>query len=77
MKETCKRVLERAILIVDGEDISQEERVEIETHLRDCQPCFERHGLDVEVKSVMVRLRGTTPCPEGLKAKVSQIFEEA
>jgi mycothiol system anti-sigma-R factor len=77
MKEQCKRMLERAILIIDGEEISYQERVEIETHLRDCEPCFERHGLDVEVKALIVRLRGTTTCPEGLKNKVSQILEEA
>jgi mycothiol system anti-sigma-R factor len=77
MKENCRHILERAILIIDGEEISYEERVQIETHLKDCEPCFERHGLDVQLKALMVRLRATTHCPESLKAKVTQILEEA
>jgi mycothiol system anti-sigma-R factor len=77
MKEQCRRTLERAILLIDGEEVTHEERVEIETHLRDCQPCFERHGLDIEIKTLIVRLRGTTPCPDHLKTKVSQILEGA
>jgi mycothiol system anti-sigma-R factor len=76
VKEACKRTLERAILLIDGEPVSYEERIEIETHLKECQPCFERHGLDVEIKALIVRLRGTTRCPDHLKTRVNQIFED-
>lgn len=77
MKPLCRETLERAYLILDGEEISHEERVTIETHLHDCAPCFERYGLEIEVKKVISRLNGSTPCPESLKQKIADLLDRS
>jgi mycothiol system anti-sigma-R factor len=77
MKEGCRQTLERAYLILDGEEITSEERVTIQEHLEACEPCFERYGLEVEVKRVIARLRGCTTCPDELKAKITTLLDQA
>ena len=77
MKEHCKHTLERAYLILDGETISVEERIRIETHLHDCGPCFERYGIEVEVKKVIARLQGASHCPAELKNRIMDILKKA
>jgi mycothiol system anti-sigma-R factor len=76
MKEGCRRILERAMLLIDGEDISYEERVEIETHLHDCRPCYERYGIDQQVKALIVGMRGSVSCPDALKARITHLVDE-
>ena len=41
MKERCKETLQRVYLFLDGEMLSESERLEIEVHLEECPPCFE------------------------------------
>jgi mycothiol system anti-sigma-R factor len=79
MKEHCKETLQRAYLILDGEDISHQERVEIETHLHECGPCYERYGIEIEVKRVITRIRGcsSSTCPDTLKQRITQLLDEA
>jgi mycothiol system anti-sigma-R factor len=77
MKEKCRHTLEQAYLFLDGEGLSVEERHEIEVHLVECKPCFERYGLDSEVTVIIQRLRGSARCPEGLRAKITEIIREA
>jgi mycothiol system anti-sigma-R factor len=77
MKEHCRHTLERAYLILDGESITAEERRQIEGHLHDCGPCFERYGIEIEVKKVIARLQGSTHCPAELKNRIMDILKEA
>jgi mycothiol system anti-sigma-R factor len=78
MSERCKEILERTYLFLDGEGLTIEERIEIETHLEDCGPCLESYGVEREVVTVLIaRLRGHTPCPPGLKERISGLLEEA
>ena len=77
MKEVCRQTLQRAYLILDGEDISVEERVEIETHLHECSPCYERYGVEVEVKRLIYRLKGSCTCPDQLRAKIETLLEDS
>ena len=78
MKETCKAVLERAYLYLDGEILSEAERVEIQGHLEECAPCLERVGIEREVITVLVaRLKGQCRCPEGLRSRVQQLLDQA
>jgi mycothiol system anti-sigma-R factor len=77
MKEVCRETLERAYLILDGEPISSHERREVEDHLRACESCYERHGLDVEVKKLIARLHSAAPCPDSLKTKIAALLEDA
>lgn len=75
MKDHCKETLQRAYLILDGENITSEERVQIEQHLHDCGPCYERYGVEIEVKRVISRLRGCTSCPDSLKQKITNLLD--
>lgn len=79
MKERCKEILERANVLLDGEIsmITETERLEIETHLEECQPCFERYGLEEQFVGLIHRLRGGSPCPDDLKAKITNYLREA
>lgn len=77
MKEHCREILARAYLFLDGEGLSQTERIEIEAHLEECAPCLERFDLQTEVRSIVYRIGGSTPCPEGLKNRISNLLEQA
>lgn len=77
MKEKCRHTLEQAYLFLDGEGLSTEERLEIQVHLEECAPCYERYGLDREVTMIMARLRGSQPCPQELRDKVQNLLREA
>ena len=77
MKERCREVLERAYLYIDGEVLSETERVEIKVHIEECAPCLERFGLEREMVFVLKRLQGKTQCPDSLKQRISQFLDEA
>jgi mycothiol system anti-sigma-R factor len=77
MKETCRETLQRAYLLIDGEPVAEEETLSIRAHLEECGPCYERYGLEVEVKALISRLRGSHPCPEALKHRIAGLIEEA
>lgn len=78
MKERCRETLQRAYLFLDGEVLSEEERLEIQVHLEECEPCYERYGVDREVTFLIGRrLRGSNPCPEGLKTRIESLLRDA
>jgi mycothiol system anti-sigma-R factor len=77
MKQLCRETLEKAFLLIDGETIAEEESLSIRAHLEECTPCYERYGLEVEVKSLISRLKGAHPCPEALKHRIAGLIEEA
>ena len=79
MKQGCREILERAEVLLDGEIamITEAERLQIEDHLEECHPCFERYGLEGQFIGLLHRLRGGSPCPEDLKAKITQHLREA
>ena len=77
MKEDCRETLRQAFLYIDGEVLSEGERIEIEQHLEECAPCLERYGLEQEVKLIAARLRGQHRCPDKLRAKITSLFDEA
>ena len=74
MKEYCQETLSRAYLLLDGEG-SREEREEIRVHLEECSPCYERYGIEADVKKLIARLQGCTPCPESLRTKISDMLQ--
>ncbi|HEX2195316.1 MAG TPA: mycothiol system anti-sigma-R factor [Actinomycetota bacterium] len=77
MKQICRETLQRAYLLIDGEQVAEEESRSIRAHLEECTPCFERYGLEVEVKALISRLRGAHQCPESLKSRIAGLIEEA
>lgn len=76
MKEQCRKSLEIAVQILDGQSIPAEDRLTIESHLDECAPCFERLGVEREVKNLIARLKGSEHCPDHLRTKIVAIFEE-
>lgn len=77
MKDICRKTLEKAYLILDGEQIGDSERTQIQSHLEDCGPCFERYGIESEVKRVIGRLRGSVECPDRVKERIGRLLDEA
>jgi mycothiol system anti-sigma-R factor len=73
----CREVLRRAYLFMDGEVLSYRERVEIESHLEECGPCYKRYGLEREVYYLVSRLRGCSPCPDELRSRIMSLLKEA
>jgi mycothiol system anti-sigma-R factor len=76
MKEKCRVTLERAYLFLDGELLSEAERLEIKGHLEDCKPCLERYGLESEVSNLLSRLGHGESCPGGLKKRIEGLIAE-
>lgn len=76
MKEDCRVTLEKAYLYLDGEALSEQERVEIRVHLEECRPCLERYGLDAEVSAVVARLKGCDVCPDKLKTRIESMLQD-
>ncbi len=72
----CREVLEQAYLYLDHEGLGDEERHQIQLHLEECGPCYERVGLDKEVAHLLARLRGTQHCPDALKTRILSMLEE-
>lgn len=68
-------MLEQAYLILDGEDVDEGERRHIQEHLEACGPCYERYGLEQEVKGLIARLRGCTTCPDNLRVRITTLLE--
>jgi len=77
LKEHCREILARAYLFLDGEGLSETQRIEIEVHLEECAPCLERYDLEKDVRSLIHHLAGSTPCPQALKAKISHLLDQA
>jgi mycothiol system anti-sigma-R factor len=76
MKEECRVTLERAYLFLDGEILSEAERLEIKGHLEECWPCLERYGLESEVTALLARLRSHEGCPDRLKHRIEGLIAE-
>lgn len=77
MKEVCREYLARAYLFLDGEVLSETERIEIRVHLEECSPCLERYGMERELVAVMARLRTATRCPDALKNRIATLLENS
>lgn len=71
----CRETLEQAYLYLDGEGLGEDRRREIRAHLEECAPCYERVGLDHEVTALLVKLRGSTSCPEDLRLRITNLIE--
>ena len=74
MKELCRQTLERAYLFLDGEILSEVDRVEIELHLEECRPCYERVGLQRELSALVRRLSTYSQCPDELKSRIRALI---
>lgn len=73
-RHDCREVLDRAQLFMDGEVLEESERLEIREHLEACGPCFQRYGLEREVRIIISRLKGCAPCPRELRQKIESLF---
>ena len=76
MKDDCRKSLERVYFFLDGEVLSDHERLEIQTHLEECPPCLERYGLEREITTLVTRVQDTSTCPEQLKTRLRNLLDE-
>ena len=76
MKEDCRVTLKKAYLYLDGELLSEEERVDIRVHLEECRPCLECYGLEGEVTALVARLKGRQTCPDEVKKRIQSLINE-
>ena len=77
MKEHCREILARAYLFLDGEGLTSTERIEIEAHLEECEPCLDSVDLQRDVRSLILRIGGSTPCPETVRTKIIHLIDQA
>jgi mycothiol system anti-sigma-R factor len=77
VKEHCREVLARAYLFLDGEGLSEAERIEIEVHLEECVPCLDSVDLQRDVRTLISRIGGATPCPDAVRTKIIQLIDQA
>ena len=77
MKEHCREILARAYLFLDGEGLTVAERIEIEAHLEECEPCLDSVDLQRDVRSLILRIGGSTPCPETVRSKIIHLIDQA
>jgi mycothiol system anti-sigma-R factor len=77
VNERCRDILDKAMFALDGEAVSEAELVEMETHFDECRPCFERHGLEREIKFLIARLRGCDACPDTLRRRITALIDES
>ncbi len=77
MKDLCRQTLQKAYLFMDGEILSETERYEIRVHLEECAPCYERYGVDEQVKMLVARLKGNCRCPDELRTRLARMIDEA
>ena len=77
MKEHCREILARAYLFLDGEGLTPDERIEIEAHLEECAPCLDSVDLQRDVRSLILRIGGSTPCPETVRSKIIHLIDQA
>lgn len=77
MKNHCREALERAYVLLDGETgvLSEGECIEIQTHLEECRPCFQRHQLDKQVIALIHRLQGMEGCPDELRSRIATLLK--
>ena len=75
MKDLCRKTLERAYLFLDGEVLSDDERVEVRLHLEECRPCYERVGLEREVSALVRRISTRSQCPDALKSRIATLLQ--
>lgn len=76
MKEDCRVTLQKAYLYLDGEMLSEQERVDISVHLEACRPCLERYGLEGEVTTLVARLKKHEACPDRVKERIKTLIED-
>lgn len=49
----CQQVLEKATFYVDNE-VTEEEKVAIDTHLRSCKSCAQEYAIEVKISSMLL-----------------------
>ncbi|MET7638377.1 mycothiol system anti-sigma-R factor [Streptomyces sp. NPDC005438] len=65
----CSEVLDHLYEYLDRE-LAEGDCVKYEEHFDECSPCFEKYGLEQEVKKLVKRCCGQDEVPGDLRAKV-------
>ncbi len=70
----CPDALAALYEYLDGE-LTEERRVRIQSHLDDCNPCFEAYDFEAELRLV-VRERCRDEVPHDLQARIGRLLAE-
>lgn len=69
----CQSALDGLYQYVDGE-MSEEGRLQLEMHLRDCVGCENVFGFEFQVKR-LIATRGRTRCPDEVRARLVTVIQ--
>ncbi|MEZ5383667.1 MAG: mycothiol system anti-sigma-R factor [Microthrixaceae bacterium] len=69
MAEDCTEILEQLYIYVDNE-MPDEARQHVETHLRACVACLEAFDFEAQVKTLIAR-RGRERCPDEVRERLT------
>ena len=73
MNDNCDGALAELYRYLDGE-LTEEVRLRIEVHLRECSPCLEAFDFEAELKRLVAsRCRDT--CPDELRSRIQAAIE--
>jgi mycothiol system anti-sigma-R factor len=70
----CEDALHELYHFLDGEELTDERRAAIETHLDTCQPCAEPYDFEAELRLV-IRRKCREQVPESLLFKIRRALE--
>jgi mycothiol system anti-sigma-R factor len=70
----CQDALHELYHFLDGEELTDERRAAIETHLDTCQPCAEPYDFEAELRMV-IRRKCREQVPESLLFKIRKALE--
>ena len=76
MKEHCRKILHSGISISTVRSLDTE-RYEDHDPPEECAPCYERYGVEEQVKHLLARLKGGCRCPDELRSRVTRMIDEA
>ena len=65
----CREALMQIYMYLDGE-LTQEERVQVSLHLKDCSPCDHAFGFEAELKALVSKCC-CEPVPDGLRERIA------
>ena len=74
MSENCDGALSELYAYLDGE-LTEDDRVAVEGHLRNCSPCLEAFDFQAEIRKVIAN-RCQDRCPDELRARIAAAIAE-
>lgn len=71
----CEEWFEKLYHYLD-KDLDQIQWKEVETHMHDCRPCFDRYDLEIKIRQRLKESCNNEGCTETLRLKIRAIIEK-